>query len=83
MENYDSSGDRKKLLKRETTTVSVLRTGYPQLDLHIKSPVHESCSGMIPYEVWSGKKPNIGHIRVFGSLAHMKLPFVRTIKLDD
>lgn len=42
-----------------------------------------SVSGMTPYEAWCGNKPNIGHIRVFGCLAHMKLPSIQTTKLDD
>lgn len=40
-------------------------------------------SGMTPYEVWIGEKPQIGHLRVFGCLAHMKILGVQTRKLDD
>lgn len=40
-------------------------------------------TGMTPFEAWSGMKPDIGHIKVFGCLAHMKLPSVHTTKLDD
>lgn len=40
-------------------------------------------SGMTPYEAWSGKKPHLEHIRVFGCLAYMKLPTVNLKKLDD
>lgn len=40
-------------------------------------------SGVTPYEVWYEKKPHVGHIRVFGCLAHMKLPSQQTSKLDD
>ena len=40
-------------------------------------------TGMTPYEVWSGIKPDIGHIKIFGCLAHMKLPSVHTTKLGD
>ncbi|KAL8090107.1 hypothetical protein AgCh_039543 [Apium graveolens] len=36
-----------------------------------------------PYEVWKGSKPNIDHVRVFGCIAHMKVPKVFTKKLDD
>ncbi|XP_074360140.1 uncharacterized protein LOC141700219 [Apium graveolens] len=42
-----------------------------------------SVSGMTPHEAWSGIKPNIGHIRIFGCLAYMKLPSVHTTKLSD
>lgn len=40
-------------------------------------------TGMTPYEAWSGIKPEIGHIKIFGCLAHMKLPSVQTTKLGD
>lgn len=40
-------------------------------------------SGVTPYEAWSGSKPDIGHARVFGCKAHMKIPFVHMKKLDD
>lgn len=36
-----------------------------------------------PYEIWKGEKPNISHIRVFGCVAHMKVPKVNVSKLDD
>lgn len=40
-------------------------------------------SSQTPYEAWTGLKPNIGHIRVFGCVAYMKVPSVHTKKLDD
>lgn len=40
-------------------------------------------SGMTPYKAWTGEKPQIGHLRVYGCLAHMKVPGVQTRKLDD
>ena len=27
-----------------------------------------------PYEMWSGKKPKLSHLRIFGSIAHVKTP---------
>lgn len=36
-----------------------------------------------PYEVWTGNKPNLSHIRVFGCITHMKQPSVHLGKLDD
>ena len=42
-----------------------------------------SLSEKTPYEAWKGYKPDIGHLRVFGCIAHMKLPSVHTTKLDD
>ena len=28
--------------------------------------------GKTPYEMWSRKKPKLSHIRIFGSIAHLK-----------
>ncbi|EZA47901.1 Copia protein, partial [Ooceraea biroi] len=30
--------------------------------------------GKTPYEVWTGKKPRLNHIRVFGSEAYVPIP---------
>ena len=36
-----------------------------------------------PYEAWHGKKPSIGHLRVFGCLAYALVPMQQHRKLDD
>lgn len=36
-----------------------------------------------PYEVWSGRKPNLEHVRAFGCLAHAKLMRGNLQKLDN
>ena len=40
-------------------------------------------SGVTPYEAWTGTKPDLGHVRVFGCITHMKEPSVHLKKLDD
>lgn len=40
-------------------------------------------SEVTPYEAWTGNKPHIEHIKVFGCLAHMKVPNQKVRKLDD
>lgn len=40
-------------------------------------------SGKTPYEAWKEKKPDLGHVRVFGCVAHIKIPSAQTKKLDD
>ena len=35
-----------------------------------------------PYEVWSGKKPNIEHLKVFGCMAYSHVPDSQRQKLD-
>jgi hypothetical protein len=36
-----------------------------------------------PQEAWSGRKPNISHLRVFGSIAYAHVPYQKRSKLDD
>ena len=31
-------------------------------------------SQQTPYEMWSGKKPKLSHLRIFGSIVHVKTP---------
>lgn len=40
-------------------------------------------SEVTPYQAWKNRKPDVGHVRVFGCVAHMKLPSVHTTKLSD
>lgn len=42
----------------------------------------KALDGIMPYEAWSGRKPNLEHIRVFGCLAHAKVT-THLKKLDD
>ncbi|KAE8728448.1 hypothetical protein F3Y22_tig00004355pilonHSYRG00008 [Hibiscus syriacus] len=39
--------------------------------------------GKTPQEAWSGRKPEISHLRTFGSIAHVHVPDERRTKLDD
>lgn len=36
-----------------------------------------------PYEMWTGRKPHVGHLRVFGCTGHMKIAKNHLKKLDD
>jgi len=36
-----------------------------------------------PYEVWNGRKPHLGHLKVFGCMSHMKITTPHLKKLDD
>ncbi|WJX18783.1 hypothetical protein P8452_08547 [Trifolium repens] len=40
-------------------------------------------NGVTPEEIWSGNKPNVSHMRVFGSLAYRHVPDQLRKKLDD
>ena len=39
--------------------------------------------GVTPDEAWSGHKPSVTHLRVFGCVAYAKIPDARRTKLDD
>ena len=34
----------------------------------------KSLQGKMPYEMWSGKKPKLSHLRILGSILHVKTP---------
>ena len=38
---------------------------------------------MTPQEAWSGRKPSVSHLRVFGCLAYVHVPDESRTKLDD
>lgn len=43
----------------------------------------KALSGETPYEAWTSVKPKLDHLRVFGCLAHVKVPNRGLSKLDD
>ena len=47
-----------------------------------RSSIH-SLQGLTPYEIWTGRKPSIAHLRVFGSLVHVKCTKMPQKKLED
>ena len=47
-----------------------------------RSPTR-SVWGKTPQEAWSGRKPGISHLRVFGSIAHVHVPDEKRTKLVD
>ena len=38
---------------------------------------------MTPEEAWSGRKPNVEHLRIFGCIAYAHIPDEKRKKLDD
>lgn len=40
-------------------------------------------TGVTPYEVWTKRKPYVGHVLIFGCVAQMKVPSTHLKKLDD
>ena len=38
---------------------------------------------MTPHDAWSGRKPRVGHLRVFGSITYAYVPKQKRTKLDD
>ena len=35
-------------------------------------PSLKSLEGKTPYKIWSGKKPKMSHLKIFGSIVHVK-----------
>ena len=50
--------------------------------LQNRSPTR-SVDGMTPQEAWSGRKPGVAHLRVFGCVGHVHVPDETRTKLDD
>lgn len=46
-----------------------------------RSP-HRSIINQIPEEMWTGKKPNLSHVKVFGCQAYAQVPSSERKKLD-
>jgi hypothetical protein len=45
--------------------------------------VSNSTSPLTPYENWYGKKPDISHLRIFGSTAFIHIPKAERRKLES
>ena len=50
--------------------------------LRNRSPT-KAVTGVTPYEAWSGTKPDVSHLRVFGCSAYALVPKVERSKLDS
>jgi len=44
---------------------------------------HAKLNGETPHEAWSGKKPCVSHLKVFGSVAYAHVPAQQRTKLED
>lgn len=38
---------------------------------------------MTPMEAWSGEKPSVSHLRIFGCIGYAHIPAEKRTKLDD
>ena len=47
-----------------------------------RCPTH-AVRNITPQEAWSGIKPSVKHLRVWGCLAHVHIPEAKRGKLDD
>jgi hypothetical protein len=43
----------------------------------------KSLLAITPKEAWNDHKPNVTHLRVFGSVTYAKISYARRTKLDD
>ena len=44
---------------------------------------HAKLNEKTPQEVWSGRKPSVSHLKVFGSIAYGHVPAQQRTKLED
>jgi hypothetical protein len=54
---------------------------YTAVYLQIRSP-HRPVGGKTPEEAFSGKKPDVGHFRIFGCLTYSHIPSEKRTKLE-
>ncbi|XP_074347521.1 uncharacterized protein LOC141686381 [Apium graveolens] len=72
--------------RRNRTVVEMVRSFIKQMQMPTSlwgEAARLTLSGVTPYEALKYEKPNIGHIKVFGCKAYMKVPNSLTKKLDD
>jgi hypothetical protein len=50
---------------------------------HIRNRIPVRPKGLTPEEAYSSKRPHIGHLRVFGCLAYIHIPYQTRDKLDN
>ena len=50
--------------------------------LRNRSPT-TAVEGMTPFEAWTGRKPNVGHLRVFGCIAYAHVPKDERTKFES
>ena len=43
--------------------------------IHIQSCSYTmALDGMVPFKAWSGRKPDVSHLHIFGSIAYVNIP---------
>ncbi len=50
--------------------------------VYLKNRLHHRATGTTPYQAYTGRKPNLQHLRIFGSPIVSRLPGRRPAKLD-
>lgn len=68
-------------------TSGIPKSFWPEIVLwstHLlnRSPT-KSVQNMTPQEAWSGRKPSVAHLRIFGCIAYAHIPDEKRKKLDD
>ena len=44
---------------------------------------HKQIDGVTPFEAWSGHKPDVSHLRIFGSRAWARIPLDKRMALES
>jgi hypothetical protein len=73
---------RSMLAEFNTPKVFWAEAAFTAVDILNRLPT-KAVTGVTPYEAWTGRKPELGHIRVFGCIAFVHVPKEKRRKLDD
>jgi len=58
------------------------RTGKRPYSAQIQLPTKGTKTHKTPYELWKGSKPDLSHLRVFGSKAYVHIPKEKQTEWD-
>ena len=72
-----------KHVERETITREMWGEAVCTIFYLLNRSSTHSLQGLTPYEIWTGRKPSIAYLRVFGSLVHVKCTKMPQKKLED
>jgi transposase InsO family protein len=72
----------RKMLK-EKNLLQEFWTEAAACPIYLLNNVQQRVRNMTPQEAWSGEKPTISHLRVFGCVAYAQIPEAKRKKLDD
>ena len=78
------------LMEKERSMLSVTESGQEFLAKAVETTCYlvnispsSALEDKTPHEIWTGKKPSLSHLRVFGCDAYVHVPKEKRTKLDN